>query len=148
MSVPNSVEVDPRILERIPHRPPMLLIEEIVSETEDSILCRKTFRADEFFVQGHYPDEPIVPGVILCECGAQAGAALIATRISDETGGVPVLTRLGDARFKKIVRPGDTVELDVSIDEELSGAFFLTAKVLLEGKVAVRFQFACTLASK
>ena len=65
-----------KILAAIPHRPPMLLLDEIVSQDSESIVCRKRFSGDEFFFQGHYPDQPIVPGVILCECGAQAGAVL------------------------------------------------------------------------
>ena len=52
----------------------MLLLDEIVEQTQDSIICRKTFRENEFFFQGHYPDFPIVPGVILCESAMQAGA--------------------------------------------------------------------------
>ncbi|MCA9203445.1 MAG: beta-hydroxyacyl-ACP dehydratase, partial [Planctomycetales bacterium] len=56
----------------IPHRPPMLLIDEIVERDERHIVCRKTFHADEFFFQGHYPDYPLVPGVILCEASMQA----------------------------------------------------------------------------
>lgn len=133
------------ILRRIPHRPPMLLVDEIVDENETSIVTRKTFHADEHFVQGHYPGNPIVPGVILCECGAQTGAIFLAKLVGDAAG-VPVLTRLSDARFKHIVRPGDTVEIHVSLDERLQQAFFMTAKLLVGGKTAVRFQFACALA--
>ena len=65
------------ILDAIPHRKPMLLVDEIVSRTENEIVCRKTFHEDEFFVQGHFPDQPIVPGVIQCECCLQAGAILL-----------------------------------------------------------------------
>jgi 3-hydroxyacyl-[acyl-carrier-protein] dehydratase len=61
----------------IPHRAPMLLLDEIVQQSDKHILCRKTFTGDEFFFQGHYPDYPLVPGVILCETGMQAGAVLL-----------------------------------------------------------------------
>ena len=64
----------PEITAAIPHRPPMLLVDEVVELTEQRIVARKTFRAGEYFFQGHYPGKPIVPGVILCECGMQAGA--------------------------------------------------------------------------
>ena len=131
------------IQEAIPHRPPMLLIDEIVAQSEDRIVCRKTFRADEFFFQGHYPQKPIVPGVILCECAMQAGAVLL-SRYLQGTDVVPVATRLDEVRFKRMVQPGDTIEIDVQLDEQLSGAFFLTARVLLAGKPAVRFRFGCT----
>lgn len=141
---------DSEILKRIPHRPPMLLVDKILSESESSIVCEKSFHADEFFVQGHYPNQPIVPGVILCECCAQAGALLLGRIVAesddDSAGKVPVLTRLSDAKFKNMVRPGDTAEIEATLDEQLSGAFFMTAKLKVDGKLAVRVQFACALA--
>ena len=87
----------------IPHRPPMLLVDEIVERDDNRIVCQKTFRADEFFFQGHYPGHPIVPGVILCESGMQAGAILLSQFVT-EGAGVPVATRLNDVKFKRIVR--------------------------------------------
>ncbi|HEV7221548.1 MAG TPA: hypothetical protein VGN42_02545, partial [Pirellulales bacterium] len=61
---------------------------------------------------------------------------------------VPVATRMNDVRFKRIVRPGETIDIEVDLVERLAGAFFLKAKVSCAGKVAVRFEFACTLAEK
>jgi 3-hydroxyacyl-[acyl-carrier-protein] dehydratase len=129
----------------VPHRPPMLLVDEIVEQDEKCIVCQKTFRADEFFFQGHYPGQPIVPGVILCESGMQAGAILLSQFVT-EGAGVPVATRLNDVKFKRIVRPGDTIRMEVKLDERMADAFFLTAKVTCAGKLATRFQFACTMA--
>ena len=129
----------------IPHRPPMLLVDSVVEQNEQTIHCQKTFHADEYFFQGHYPDEPIVPGVILCECAAQCGAILLSSRVGDQPG-VPVLTRMNDVKFKQIVRPGDTIDMNVTLDDVVSNAFFLTGKVSVAGKLAVRFNFACTLA--
>ncbi|MBC8354301.1 MAG: beta-hydroxyacyl-ACP dehydratase [Planctomycetes bacterium] len=133
------------ITNAIPHRPPMLLVDEVVEKSEDTIVCRKTFQADEFFFQGHYPDQPIVPGVILCESAMQAGAILL-SRFVEEGSGVPVATRLNDVKFKKMVRPGDTIQMAVTLKERMSDAFFLQAKVTCNEKVAVRFEFACTMA--
>jgi len=135
------------ILAAIPHRPPMLLLDEIVSRSENQIVCRRTFRPDEFFFQGHYPDYAIVPGVILCEAAMQAGAVLL----SDVARGgdtVPVAGRMNDVKFKKMIRPGDTIELHVSLDERLRDAFFLSGKVVHEGKTASTLSFVVTLAPK
>ncbi len=129
----------------IPHRPPMLLVDRIVEQETDTIRCEKTFREEEFFFQGHYPGQPIVPGVILCEFGMQAGAILLSGHL-EEAAGVPVATRLNDVRFRRIVRPGDTVLAEVRLDERLANAFYLSAKIICDGKTAVRFSFACTLA--
>jgi 3-hydroxyacyl-[acyl-carrier-protein] dehydratase len=133
-----------RIQAAIPHRPPMLLVDEVVEQTDDHIVCRKTFRADEFFFQGHYPGRPLVPGVILCESAMQAGAILLSRQLS-EAAGVPVATRMNDVKFKRMVRPGETIAIDVKLDERVGSAFFLSAKVAVEGQAAVRFQFACTM---
>ena len=129
----------------IPHREPFLLIDEIVEQDDRRIVCRKTFQGNEFWFAGHYPDFPLVPGVLLCEAAMQAGAVLLSQHISEDAG-VPVATRANDVRFKQMVRPGDTILLEVVLDEQLSTAFYLSAKVTVAGKVAVRFTFACTMA--
>lgn len=131
----------------IPHREPFLLVDEIVEWTDTRIVCRKRFRGDELFYQGHYPHCPLTPGVLLCEAGMQAGAILLARHAGGRRDGVPVATRMNDVRFKRPVRPGETIEIEVDLVERLADAFFLKAKVSCQGKVAVRFEFACTIAA-
>ena len=130
----------------IPHREPFLLVDEIVEQTDSRIVCRKTFHGDEFWYRGHYPDHPITPGVLLCEAGMQAGAILLASIIKEDKGSVPIATRLTDVRFKRMVLPGETIEMNVELTERIKNAFFLQAKITVDGKVAVRFQFACAMA--
>jgi 3-hydroxyacyl-[acyl-carrier-protein] dehydratase len=146
----------------IPHRPPFLLIDEIAEQDAGRIVCRKRFTGDEWFFAGHYPDEPIVPGVLLCEAAMQAAAILLArqSQAAGENGAehpgtqpdnsrrMPVVTRMNDVRFKQIVRPGDTIEMDVRLRERLSEAYFFDAKVTRAGKLAVRLEFACMLVAK
>ena len=133
------------IEKRIPHRLPMRLLDEIVSEDEKRIVCRKTFGPDDFFVQGHFPNYPLVPGVIQCECCLQAGAILLRHYLADSEGSLPVATRMDGVKFKRMVRPGDTVEIHVELRESVSNAHFLTGKVLLGGKPATRLDFACSV---
>ena len=137
----------------IPHREPFLLIDEIVEQSDARIVCRKTFSGEEFWYRGHYPDYPITPGVILCEAAMQAGAVLLAKTLQSEDASerdrfVPVATRANNVQFKKMVLPGDTVEIEVELVERLANAFFMNARVTVGGKVACRFDFACTLAAK
>ena len=132
----------------IPLREAFLLIDEIVEQAESRIVCRKTFTGDEFWYRGHYPGFPITPGVILCEAAMQAGAVLLSQFAAESPNAVPVATRANNVQFKKMVRPGDTVKIEVELTERMSTAFFMNAKVTVAGKVACRFDFACTLTAK
>ncbi len=135
-----------QIYDAIPHREPFLLVDRIVEQSESRIVCTKVFTGREEFFAGHYPGFPLVPGVLLCEAAMQSGAILLARHLAEEEGKVPVATRMNNVRFKRIVRPGETIRMEVELAERLAGAFFLEAKVTVGGKVAVRFEFACTAA--
>lgn len=126
----------------------MLLVDQIVQKTENTIKCVKTFRPEEYFTQGHFPDFPIVPGVILCECALQAGAILLSERLEQGGNYVPIATRLDNVKFKQMVRPGDSIEIDVTLNETISNAFFMTGKITVGGKIAARLDFACSIAEK
>jgi 3-hydroxyacyl-[acyl-carrier-protein] dehydratase len=143
----------------IPHRAPFLLLDEIVEQNDSRIVCRKTFSGDEFWYRGHYPHFPITPGVLLCEAAMQAGAVLLAgvlrseeasaasTGIEGRARKVPVATRANNVQFKQMVLPGDTIEIETELVERVSTAFYMKSRVTVGGKVACRFEFACTLAS-
>ena len=130
----------------IPHREPFLLVDEIIEQGPSRIVCTKTFSGKEDFFAGHYPNFPLVPGVLLCEAAMQCGAILLSTHLAASSGKVPVATRMNDVRFKRIVRPGETIHIEVELVERLADAFFLKAKVTVGGKLAVRLEFACTAA--
>ncbi|ADB18895.1 Beta-hydroxyacyl-(acyl-carrier-protein) dehydratase FabA/FabZ [Pirellula staleyi DSM 6068] len=130
----------------IPHRPPMLLVDEVVLWEPERIVCKKTLSGEEFFFQGHYPGFPLMPGVMMCEASLQTGAVLMSKIHPDDgSGGVPVATRLNDVKFKRMVRPGDTIEIDVKLDERLGDAYFLSSKVTCGGKVTATLSFAVTI---
>lgn len=135
-----------QIQQLIPHRPPFLWLDE-VTECRESSLKAKTYidpGCDVF--QGHYPNFPVLPGVLQCEAAFQAGAVLIARQAPPAEGQVPVVTRLNQVQFRKMVRPGQTLMIDVELVEKVSNAYFLKAKVSVEGQTTVRLEFACTLA--
>jgi 3-hydroxyacyl-[acyl-carrier-protein] dehydratase len=123
-----------------------LLVDEIVELTDSRIVCRKRFTGEEFWYRGHYPEFPLTPGVLLCEAAMQAGAVLLAKHISKGHGSVPVATRMNNVKFKAMVRPGDTIEIEVDLVERMADAFFLNAKVTVDDKTAVTFDFACKMA--
>lgn len=132
-------------LTSIPHRPPFLFVDEVVEATEDRIVTTKRADGDADFFRGHYPGQPVMPGVLLCECCFQAGALLIAHRLGPDCAaeGVPVVTRIQDARFKRIVRPGDLLRIEVALDDVLDNAYFLTGRATVQNQLAVRVVFAC-----
>ncbi|MFQ5493991.1 MAG: 3-hydroxyacyl-ACP dehydratase FabZ family protein [Phycisphaerae bacterium] len=135
-------------LDAIPHRPPFLFVDKIVEVAPTRIVTTRFVDPTSDYLRGHYPDTPIMPGVLLLECCFQAGALLIAHRVGAgrPSEGVPVLTRIRDARFKRIVVPGETLRVEVSLDDELDGAYVLTGHGRVEGVTAVRVSFACMLA--
>ena len=107
----------------IPHRPPFLWVDKIISYNGESIETEKHFPADHEVFTGHYPGNPITPGVLLCEAIFQTGALLMASKtegLSQDKKTVPVLTRINNAKFKRSVLPGDTTHIKVVLKEVLS----------------------------
>ena len=130
----------------IPHRPPFLWIDEIVEIGENSLRARTFVDPKHEVFAGHYPHFPVLPGVLLCEMALQAGAVLIAKVQALADGAVPVATRLNNAQFRRMVRPGDTVETEVVLTERLANAYFLTGRLTVDGRLAARLEFACAAA--
>ncbi len=130
----------------IPHRPPFLFVDEVVERTDSRLRCRKRFTGDEDFYRGHYPHFPLTPGVLLVESGLQAGAILLSRESAAAPGKVPVATRIDGVKFKRMVRPGETIDIEVEVVERLADAFFMKAKITVAGQLAARFEFACALA--
>jgi len=134
----------------IPHRPPFLWVDRIVSCENRSIFTEKTIPEDLDIFKGHYPNNPLMPGVLLCEAVFQSGALLMAkTDFSNitQSGTVPVLTRIGNAKFKRTVLPGDTLQITVEIKEIISNVCFLKGSIRVDQKVAIKVEFACSFIS-
>jgi beta-hydroxyacyl-ACP dehydratase FabZ len=103
------------IFERIPHRYPFLLVDRIVSiESGKSIVGIKNVTFNEFFFQGHFPQRPVMPGVLICEAMAQVGAILAHYSRGHVDGSFFVLTGLDRVKFKRTVGPGDQLRLELT----------------------------------
>lgn len=126
----------------LPHRDPMLLVEEAYREG-DTAVGKYTVKGDEFFLQGHFPGTPIVPGVILCEMLAQATCVLLAD-IGME-GKTSLFTGMKEVKFKTPVRPGDTLESRCEIIKQKPPFYFAKGTGYVNGKVAVSAEFSFAL---
>ena len=140
------------IEEIIPHREPFLLVDKVTAIDSDALQAEFIVDSSSgLFGQifpGHYPGNPITPGVILCEVIFQAGAILMGHRLRSEEGvasGSPVVTRIRDARFKQMVKPGDILEIMVEFEDQVSSAYYLKGSIKVAGKLAVRVAFTCAL---
>jgi 3-hydroxyacyl-[acyl-carrier-protein] dehydratase len=138
------------VLQAIPHRPPFLWVDEVTERDAERLVTKKWIDPELPVFQGHYPDFPLLPGVLICEALFQTGALLLADKAKDQLaqGLVPVLTRVKDTRFRAMVRPGDTLEVEVILEESISKLFHLRGKARVGGKVAVSATFALALAPK
>ena len=142
-------EISP-VKEVIPHREPFLFVDEVVEITESAITARRLVRADEPHFQGHYPGKPIMPGVLLCETVLQAGAYLMAKRLGENASmkGAPVVTRMNKVKFKRMVQPGDLIEINARHLKTTMGAHSMTGTIRVAGKLACSLEFIVMLADE
>ena len=139
------------ILQAIPHRPPFLFVDEVVEQSVDSLTAKKHVDASEAFFEGHYPDNPIMPGVLISEAVFQTGAIfltrLLAEELESDSDMVPVLTKIVDARFRSIVRPGDDLYITVKLKEKAGRFIFMAGGVKNgEGRRVMNVTFSVALA--
>ena len=105
------------IEEILPHRDPFLLIDEVTElEPGVRVVARKTVRPDEWYLAGHFPGRPIMPGVLIVEAMAQTGAVAVLAE-EENRGRIAFFAGIDDCRFKRIVSPGDTLTLACEIDQ-------------------------------
>ena len=131
------------IMKILPHRDNMLLLDD--AENKDGIaIGHYTVLGDEFFLKGHFPNNPIVPGVILCEILAQSACVLMQEAMSE--GNLPVYTGLNNVKFRSPVKPGDTVETRCYVKKAKHPFYFAEGTVTVDDRLCVsaEFSFAIT----
>lgn len=124
----------------IPHRDPFLLVDEIVELVPgERVRGRYTVRGDEEFLRGHFPGRPIMPGVLMVEALAQTGCVGVLSH-GDFAGKLAVFAGLEGVRFRRLVTPGDTLELELVIDKLRRALGRGTGTVRVGDEVAVEAQ--------
>ena len=122
----------------IPHREPFLFLDEVLElEPGVRVVARKQVRGDEWFFPGHFPGRPIMPGVIMVEALAQAGA-IAALSLEENRGKLALFAGIDDVRFKRIVEPGDELLYECQLDVVRGPIGRGKARATVDGKLAVR----------
>ncbi len=122
------------IMRIIPHRPPFLFVDEVCEIGENRIAGRRRVRPDEFYFAGHFPREPIMPGVLIVEAIAQLSAIMVLRRAP---GAIPLFMGIDHARFRRVVRPDDVLVLEAEIVHDRGNI------VRVNGRAKVIDELAC-----
>lgn len=137
-----------QIQQILPHRYPFLLVDRVLEVTEDRIVARKNVTANEPFFVGHFPGNPIMPGVMIVEAIAQVGVILAHFNKKFDPAQQDVFfLGIDKARFRRAVKPGDTLEIEV-IPLRKGKVWLLKGTATVDGQVATQAQLMATMAPK
>lgn len=123
----------------LPHREPMLLVDEAEITEDGSSVGYYTVTGQEFFLKGHFPDNPVVPGVILCEMCAQSSALMFKEECVGKT---PLYTGINNVRFKSQVKPGDRIEFRCRIEKVKKPFYFIHGEAYVEERLCMSGDFS------
>jgi len=133
----------------LPHRYPFLLIDRVLEiERKKKIVALKNVTFNEPFFTGHFPGNPIMPGVLTVEAMAQAGATLLLTEIPDRESKLVVFTGIEKARFRRPVVPGDQLRIEVEVLAWRSIAGRMGGKVFVDGKLVAEATISCAVVDR
>jgi 3-hydroxyacyl-[acyl-carrier-protein] dehydratase len=126
------------IEEILPHREPFLLIDEVLElEPGHRVVARKRVREDEWYLAGHFPGRPVMPGVLIVEAMAQTGAVAVLSE-AENRGRIAFFGGIDDTRFKRIVEPGDELVLECTLEAVRGPIGKGKARATVDGKLAAR----------
>lgn len=134
----------PEIERCIPHRFPFLLVDKVLAyEPGVSIKAIKNVSIGDPVLQGHFPGNPVMPGVYMVEAMAQASAVL--GKLSTEASDTCLLMEIDETRFRRIVRPGDTLELKIDVLKQRGNFFWFKGEATVDGELAASANFSAKL---
>lgn len=141
----NTLDIN-QIRQILPHRYPFLLIDRVVEiERRRRIVAIKNVSVNEPFFQGHFPQFPVMPGVLTVEAMAQAGGALLLTEVEDRQGKLMFFTGIERAKFRRPITPGDQLRIEVTVLAWRRTAVRMQGHVYVDGKVAAEAVITCRL---
>jgi 3-hydroxyacyl-[acyl-carrier-protein] dehydratase len=137
------------VMKLLPHRYPFLLVDKITRFIKDEqIVGVKNVTINEPFFQGHFPDHPVMPGVLILEAMAQVGGvyALVANEVGENQ--VPYFVGIDKAKFRKPVQPGDVLVLSLELQKVRRGIYYFLGKATVDGKLVAEAELKATFADK
>jgi 3-hydroxyacyl-[acyl-carrier-protein] dehydratase len=134
------------IMDFLPHRYPFLLIDRVVEfERTKRVVAIKNVTMNEPFFQGHFPGHPLMPGVLIVEAMAQAGAVLLLSEMEDRHSKLAVFTGIDGAKFRRSVTPGDQLRIEVDVVSFRPRAGKMAGKAYVDGKLACEAELTCMI---
>ncbi len=138
-----------RILELLPHRYPFLLVDRVVEcVVDDYVKTYKNVTINEPFFQGHFPDMPIMPGVLIMEALAQSGVLLIAPSLDDIAGKLFLFSGMDRVRFRRRVVPGDRLDMHCTLTRHKMQLYKMEAKAMVDGEMAAEAEMTAAVVNK
>ncbi len=137
-----------QIQEILPHRYPMLLVDRVLEIGEDKAVGIKNVSINEAFFQGHFPGQPIMPGVLIAEALAQMGAVLILSKVPNASEKLILFAAIEKCRFRRPVTPGDQLRLEVEFIVKKSRVAKMRGKAIVDGKVAADGIMMCQIVDR
>jgi 3-hydroxyacyl-[acyl-carrier-protein] dehydratase len=132
----------------LPHRYPFLLVDSIVELEAERIVGIKNVTVNEPFFPGHFPDFPVMPGVLIVEAMAQTAGVLVLQGMPDRDSKLVLLVAIENARFRKPVVPGDTLRLEMTVVKRRSNVAKMTGRATVNGVVVAEAEVMCKLEDK
>lgn len=132
----------------LPHRYPMLLVDRIVEMEAERVVGIKNVTQNEVFFQGHFPDFPVMPGVLIVEAMAQAAGVMVLSSIPDRDKKLVLLVAIENARFRKPVVPGDQLRMEMSVIKRKASVAKLAGRATVDGVLVAEAEVMCKLADK
>jgi beta-hydroxyacyl-ACP dehydratase FabZ len=132
----------------LPHRYPFLLVDRIVELDADRVVGIKNVTANEPFFQGHFPDFPVMPGVLIVEAMAQTAGVLVLKSIPDRDNKLVLLVAVENARFRRPVVPGDSLRMEMKVIKRKASVAKMAGVATVDGVVVAEAEVMCKLADK
>lgn len=133
------------IREILPHRYPFLLVDRIIEFEGDRIVGIKNVTVNEPFFQGHFPEKPVMPGVLIIESMAQVAGVLIGKRVEDSYKKLMLLASIESAKFRRPVEPGDQLRIEAEITNMRRTAAKVSGKAFVDGKLVAEAELMCAV---